>query len=200
MRGFQVQPGFNLTMGGVAVDRAVYERMKAESRLKSKKCIKLSLTIHICVEIVINALVWGIWASLDSLQRGGSYVWPKWVSFGSVVLILGHFLAVMPLLMMKSGQRCCPRWLWVVFFEAVLANIVCVIVYYAVRSTQCAAGGIDCVYMWPWWVFGGSSVMVIATCLIGVICSNLYGTNYPPYEFELQDELQYASSDEEDGM
>eukprot|EP00931_Biecheleriopsis_adriatica_P079848 TRINITY_DN5319_c0_g1_i1.p1 TRINITY_DN5319_c0_g1~~TRINITY_DN5319_c0_g1_i1.p1 ORF type:complete len:176 (+),score=23.99 TRINITY_DN5319_c0_g1_i1:30-557(+) len=167
------------------VDKDALARAKAEARVDEKKCARFAALVHIAAAVMINILVWGLWAVLPG-DRGTSYPWPIWVTFGTCVLLVAHVVSMIPLMCCRSSRHC-PRWIWIVLGNILVANTACWIVFVRTKKEDS--------YPWPLWVAAGSILSAFIVSIAPLLCGFIFGK---PEEHEVQNELELASSSESD--
>ncbi|CAJ1359438.1 unnamed protein product [Effrenium voratum] len=83
MQYVNVGPG-----GQVQIDQQALKRAEAEHKVKCGRYLKFAFFAHLAALLLVNIVVWGIYGMLRSKDRGGTYPWPLWVTFGSIVLVI----------------------------------------------------------------------------------------------------------------
>eukprot|EP00434_Breviolum_minutum_P029168 symbB.v1.2.025802.t1/scaffold2528.1/size92917/3 len=179
--------------GRIQVDRAAVKRAEAEGKVKCGRYLRFAFFAHVSLLILVNVVVWVIYAMLRSRDRGGTYKWPLWVTFGSIVLIIAHLLSMLPYAVCKGSQTC-PRWVWVVLLNLTLVNIVCWAVYAASESEACPTGQ-NCEYLWPAWVSGATLLAAIVVALMPCICGALFGLHDDVEDSEVEEALYQSESE-----
>eukprot|EP00435_Cladocopium_sp_Y103_P059956 s329_g21.t1 len=179
--------------GRVQVDQHALKRAQAEGKVKCARYLRFAFFAHVAVLILVNIVVWLIYAMLRSRDRGGTYKWPLWVTFGSIVLVIAHLLSMLPYAVCK-GSSTCPRWVWVVLLNLALVNIVVWSVYAASESEACPPGQ-NCEYLWPAWVSGSTALVAIVVALMPCICGALFGIHDDVGDSELENALYESESE-----
>eukprot|EP00438_Fugacium_kawagutii_P010038 Skav212670 [mRNA] locus=scaffold1227:638645:646172:+ [translate_table: standard] len=179
--------------GRPMVNQHALKRAEAEQKVKCARYLRFAFFAHCAALILVNIVVWLIYAMLRSKDRGGTYKWPLWVTFGSVVMIIAHLLSMLPYAVCK-GSSTCPRWVWVVMLNLLLVNAVVWSVYAASESEVCPPGQ-NCEYLWPLWVSGSTALVAIVVALMPCICGAIFGIHDDVGDSEVEDALYQSESE-----
>ncbi|CAJ1389628.1 unnamed protein product [Effrenium voratum] len=184
MQYVNVGPG-----GQVQIDQQALKRAEAEHKVKCGRYLKFAFFAHLAALLLVNIVVWGIYGMLRSKDRGGTYPWPLWVTFGSIVLVIAHLLSMLPYYVCKPSSGC-PRWVWVVLLNLLLVNIVAWAVYATSESEACAPG-VHCEYLWPAWVSGSTALAALVVVAMPWICGHFFGIHDDVGDSEVDEEMYY---------
>ncbi|CAK9075199.1 FIST domain-containing protein [Durusdinium trenchii] len=179
--------------GQVRMNQDALKRAKAENKVKCARYLRFAFFAHVTLLIIVNIVVWLIYAMLRSKDRGGTYKWPLWVTFGSIVLIIAHLLSMLPYAVCRANSNC-PRWVWVVLLNLALVNVVAWAVYATTESQACPVG-VNCEYLWPAWVSGSTALVALVVSLLPCICGALFGIHDDVGDSELEEAFYESESE-----